>query len=495
MIEKTIKIEVLSLSQQSWIENSLTNLRRIVQENVEFHQRRVQQISTTDLMSSHAKANGVKYYRIADEKFTHDCQAQLGIVAKSAINHFGLYKHQKEAILEITNTDEHYSLVDMATGCGKTIVKLALSLVALSIEGARQVFIVTPTQQLVQQIFDDLIGYREKVDTKIDPCQIIKVSAQMQDLCVELLQKNKTLDNKKVVMIFCQTNFLRYINQDVTINPQLILLDECHKLTASNLKSIQNKYGQTKYDDTKIVGFSATPPKNEALHYQYSRLDAVRDNVIAPYILNKRPESYLKEVVQQKMLTLCNDLQKHLHPNGQTLNKLKGVIYLPSIADVERIKLDLASLGIPIYTAHSRTKECQLQIKRFSEEKNAAITLAVGKLRIGFSVSDLYYAIILRAARNAADVKQMAGRVMRSLEGKIGYVWAFNDINTSELKTICDKLALERCTKSYLQQSGREIDLPSSKILHQYTQSIQSLMVVKEPPVEAPAGVSRPSFG
>ena len=441
----------LSASHAGWIKFALTTLRRIVEENIAYRRDRVQGIMDMNLLEQHAKANGITI-----SKDTHKDDDVVMSEAIPAPSDFDLHAHQKQAIeafVKFKEGESQFELMDMATGTGKTRVQMALSQMLLSSDTLKPIFIVTPTKQLVQQFYSDFVDYINSGKAgNILPHHVVKISSNTSDIHVSLLKVNHSLENQKLVMIFCGDSFLRYIEQAQVMEPQCIFLDECHKFNKKQVQTILDKYKQA---SVKTVGLTATPAKDMVTSYdkifEYTRVQAVKDKIISPVILNKLQENYSPKMAQAKISSLTALLQGHVHPNGHTLEKLKGVIYLPSIRDLEKAYALLQS-QIKVFKAHSREKGCDEQVSQFKSTKEPCIMLAVGMLRIGFSDKDVDYGIVLKSAV-ADDVKQILGRVVRYKEGKIGYLLGFSDINTDAMETMLDKEALERCSEVFKKQS------------------------------------------
>ncbi|MFO1258489.1 MAG: DEAD/DEAH box helicase family protein [Gammaproteobacteria bacterium] len=462
LMSQAINKNNLSQEKLSWIEFTLTTLRRIVEENIEYHQRRAKGIVQTDLLRQHARANGVIVEELKNEIILDNCREAIKNRVTESLDACPLYLHQKEAIKSIITSTKDYGVIDMATGSGKTRVQIVLSELVLNVSGVKPIFIVSPTQQLVQQFYEDYLSYIQDCDSKLLKCQIIKVSSKTQDVHSGVLLHNNSLDSKKVILIFCQASFLRYVEGNGKIIPEFLFLDECHKIRDDNLIKIRNAYS----GKTNIIGLSATVSSSENLLYKFTRVQAVDNKIISPYIFDKKPNVYSKDAVKTELKNLATTLQTHLHPNGEVLCSLKGVIYLPNISDISEAQRQLQSLtSVKIFTAHSQDKNYILQIKNFVDHKGPAVIFAVGMLRLGFSDSSLDYAWILRNAKRPEDVKQIAGRVMRYRSGKIGYVLGFKDVNTEQLELLCDESALENADVKYLRQSKR---VSSPPIIQQY---------------------------
>jgi len=430
----------LSSQQIEWLTFALATLKRIVEENIQYRKDRAQGLADIDLIEKHASANGIALPAKQKEEGA----------TSSSIKDFELYPHQKKAIQSIKKSQSKFSLIKMATGSGKTRVQMTQAQIDLAAKSPEPVFIVAPTQQLVQQFYGDFIRYiNTNSNRSIQPHQVVKISSHTSDIHVSLLQANKSLENKKLVMIFCAASFLKYIEQSDIIVPQRLFLDECHKFSQEQINAIKIRFNEL---PTKIVALSATPSK-EMGHaiYEYNRVQAVKDKIVSPFIMDTWSEDYSRSTVGKKIDELNTILKNQIHPNGSKLNQLKGVIYLPSINDVETVYNTLKN-NIDVFKAHSKESHLDEKIKQFKKTKAPCVILAVGMLRVGFSDKNIDYELILRSAQ-ADDVKQIIGRVLRYKEGKVGYVLGFRDIDTSSLVARYDEEALDMCSEKFKSKS------------------------------------------
>lgn len=437
------KIELSNL-QVCWIKSALATLKRIVRENIESRKHIAQGIKNTDLVKQHAKANDIIMpANEQDETIDESVQEAL------SINDFGLYDHQNEAIKAVEESESKFDLLKMATGSGKTRIQIAMSQILLSSANTRPVFIVTPTQQLVKQFYSDFIEYIDANPKNIKPYQVVKISSHMSDISVSLLQANASLENKKLVMIFCRESFLKYIEQSKVIVPQSIFLDECHKINKEQAKAIKSRFSQ---HPTRIIALSATPSKEMGnAIFEYTRTQAIKDKIVSPFILDTFDKDFSDQAVEEQIKHFAFLLNNHKHPNGSRLNQLKGIIYLPSIKMAENAH-EILEKNIKVFKAHSKVKRHLNQVEDFKNTEQPCLILVVGMLRAGFSDKNVDYELILRNGQ-PDDIKQIIGRVLRFKEGKVGYVLGFSNINTSSLIPGYNEEALDMCDEAFREQS------------------------------------------
>ncbi len=457
-LECHFEYHLLDANASSLIHFAIKSIQQIVHGKIAYHTTTAKINNSVNLLESHAEANHIPYIdeiNLAAIANTIDSSA-----SNISIDDFELYPHQCTAIQAITQSTRDFELVQMTTGAGKTRLQITLAQINLNKDPSRPIFIVTPTKQLVQQFYDDFIeDIRNNKASILAPHQIVKVSSNINDISAATLETNDSLRGKPVVMIFCKASFLKYIKQKNMMVPQRIFLDESHMFKDTHVVEIQVAF-QT--EATKILALSATPAKwmtNKHTHlYTYPRKEGVKDKVLSPFILNTVDEEYSKNAVEKYIQSMHKFLTTHTHPNGQKLNTLKGIIYLPNIRDVQTCA-ELLSTNMHAYQAHSQETNCQQQIEQFSQSTEPCVILAVRMLRVGFSDKNLDFVLDLQKqaaddiAQKANDNAQKAGRVMRYRKGKIGYAVGFRDYDSSNFETVCDEEALFLCHDEFKKQS------------------------------------------
>lgn len=456
------KIDYLLPIYQQWIIAALKAMQENVTRNLEYQRSRHRVLSQEDLFKHHAMANNIRY---------RSCKASLA--EDKAFNHFGallgeskaererkaqkahLYAHQQQAIEQIANFKGRKGLVQMTTGSGKTYAQIFIAQRAFENGLSRPIIIVTPTQELVRQFYKDFMEYlTQHPGCVMKPHEVLKVSSRPQDIHAGLLFSNRSLQDTRCVLICCKASYMKLLGGKALLKPPgLLLIDECHKFSQEEKALIE-----TKSQANLILGLTATPKKKVPFSSQtifnYTRLQAVEEGIIPPFIYDDLGEDYTGDKKDKLINRLSQFLDERIHPCGRPLSKLKGIVYCPSIQDAQRAQEALKETRLSSVVIHSQSRTAKKDIQTFKQSQKG-IAFAVNMLQVGFSDKYLDYVLLLKPAKNSNAVSQMAGRVMRGKD-KVAYVMSFRDANVENFKTLCDDKALEMCHMNYLLQSGNQ---------------------------------------
>lgn len=455
----------LSKNCIKWIYEAIKAMQENVKCNLQYQQSRENMFIQADLFLHHARANEIPYSlkKKAAKKKTgltvyNDFKTMFGKnnerrqELERAAN---LYSHQKVAIEKIINFKGKKGLIQMTTGSGKTLVQIVLSNMAFENGFNGLVIIVTPTQELVRQFYIDFIEFLKlHPEYNLKPYEVLKVSSRTPDISAGLLCSNKSLMNKRCVLLCCKASYLKMLGSNVHLQaPNLLLVDECHKFSQDEKLMIEEKSRAV-----LTLGLTATPklnsPFSSKVLFNFTRLQAVKRGIIPPFIYDTLGVNYSFEEKEKMISELCIFLIQHLHPCGEPLQQLKGIIYCPSILDAQKARVSIKHLDLDSYLIHSQSNTAKLDIQTFKQAKTG-IAFVVDMLKIGYSDQNLDYVLLLKPANNPNMVSQIAGRVMRGKD-KVAYVMGFNDANVHNFKTLCDDKALAMCHPNYLKQSRRK---------------------------------------
>ncbi|MCS5711247.1 DEAD/DEAH box helicase family protein [Candidatus Berkiella aquae] len=313
--------------------------------------------------------------------------------------------------------------VIMATGTGKTRVQGMLATLMYShLQENEHIVISTANIQLVSQFAQALKqAYPQVADN------IVCISSDPHHISVNKGLAQGIFYGKPKLFIFCIDSLLNLIEQNPSFTSQarLMLCDEYHAYAVDTIK-IAN---MTK---NMMIGFSATPPKSSTLKtvYTYSIKQAIKQNVLAPLIIDSLEIEYNLSNVEAFERCLPTILKQQYHPgftqNLRNLSECKGVIYLPSIKAIERTKKLLDKHSISSYAIHSQNSSCFQELEKFKCSQHGVL-LACDMCKIGFDDENLSYVIIAQkpGSRNA---EQIVGRALRKNGDKIGYVLTFSDV-------------------------------------------------------------------
>ncbi|BCA96445.1 hypothetical protein TUM19329_28060 [Legionella antarctica] len=372
-----------------------------------------------------------------------------------------LRPHQKQAIQSLQNLTQKNGSLVLATGTGKTMIQFVLANLMYNRPGNGSIIIVTPFQSLVTQTYEDMIDYCNRFGNEdhlnIPVDRIIKVSSKANNASVQKVI-DSDLTNNKGIFIFCSKSFGQYITRSMSklMNVVLTMADESHLTNKDTLKKFMEM------SDCPTIGLTATPPMSDIFPqrtYCYSREEATEDKVLAPLLIERfkcsiSPPQELNSFIDQ----MPSILRTKRHPNGQFLLDLKGIIYLPHIADTERAEKILREANIATFTINSKINSSGLEqrIKAFSAKQHheGAVILAVGMCLVGFDDPRLNWTIIAKKCSNPDIYVQMAGRVLRKnadQADKIGYVLGFEDMDFSQFGSCRrDRKALHRAHPLFL---------------------------------------------
>ncbi len=214
----------------------------------------------------------------------------------------GLWGAQVEAVRNIEQSladGRPRSLVQMATGSGKTRMACALAYRLIKYGGARRILFLVDRSNLARQTLREFQGYDTPDDgrkfTEIYNVQHLSRSNRIDPVsrvCIATIQrvysilKSEPLDEELEELPGYEAAALQGTRATVEYNPQvpietfdLIITDEAHR-------SIYNLWRQVlEYFDARLVGLTATPSKqtlgffNQNLVMEYSREQAVADGV------------------------------------------------------------------------------------------------------------------------------------------------------------------------------------------------------------------------
>ena len=212
----------------------------------------------------------------------------------------GLRACQFEAIKNLETSlsnNKPRSLIQMATGAGKTYAAITSTYRLLKHANAKRILFMVDTRNLGKQANDEFFKFRPQDDSRLFPelysvshlnSSYITTNSQVYICTIQRLYSiltNTSLD-ESIEDDIQLNNILNKKDKQICYNAKcppeffnLIIIDECHR-------SIYNKWKQVlEYFDAFLVGLTATPDKrtfgffNENVVSEYSREKAIIDNV------------------------------------------------------------------------------------------------------------------------------------------------------------------------------------------------------------------------
>ena len=454
---------ILALKDRyQWLLNVTDKINTLIASNITRVNTKQQLLQRTDLLSAHAKANHTEtapQALVTPVLAAQDLKSFVSTVVFNDIH----YPHQKNAISSLKNLTGQVGHMVMATGTGKTRVQCELARMAYHLAKVGEcVVIVTPQLGLVEQFYRDFIAFSgietARQSLAIPKSAIVKVSSSDDSVHVGTLLNNQQIKRQKSIFIFCEKSFKEFLPHWKEFNPVLCLLDEYH---------VYKQTAQMVIDDglEKVIkiGLTATPPSDVDFKQQlfhFSIKEALAANILTPIvadsIMGNFSESRLKALVQNLPAIL-----ERPHPRGSdnqacTLKDMKGVIYLPSIAECESTQEYLSKQGIECQAIHSQNKDCQNDIAAYKRNKKG-ILLACEMLRIGFDDCSIGWIIIGQDVKNDDVLIQIIGRVMRKDREKLGYVLAFDEV-CKKIRELTGAESLQnKLSSSYLKTNEQNI--------------------------------------
>lgn len=438
------------------------NISDIVRDNLLRYEDKVAHLKHTDLMQLHAQLNGLTNPGMPFDSGAiaeYEPLVHMGPSFKETLDlnreTFAavLKPHQMQAIAAFLATPSLSGYMRMATGSGKTYLQMALALAALQMNTGRPVTIITSTQNLVEQFYQDFMQALPRFNAHApaplaSPCEIIKVMSTDTSISLRALALNQELKGKNVILIYCLDSYLKMMAiEDPSFwlkKSALILADEFHySYSEEDVDSIHRQ--AVIKANCSLLAFSATPPPETKLNhlYTYSLKDSILDGHVASLKLNRFDKKYSKDGVKHFIDHVQSYLTTTEHPMGGKLSDHKVLIYLPSIKHIKQISALLNSAGMLHYQIHSHNNRRERELADFiaGGEDVPRIILACEMLGVGYSDKDLDTVIYLRRGKDENEVLQAAGRVVRVQEvgnanNKIGLFVCFKNAKVRALQAV-----------------------------------------------------------
>jgi tetratricopeptide (TPR) repeat protein/superfamily II DNA or RNA helicase len=311
----------------------------------------------------------------------------------------------------------HCGYFEMAPGTGKTRIFATLAALAmLSPMFKKNVLIVTPTLELVEQTHQEVTRFNAMIEPS-PKSKVIKVSTH--NISQQLLQTNTKLHEGGYTIICCESSLRKLLDSNAAILNfiSLFVIDESHEISPEILKIGQefasNRKGLT-------FNFTATPESKRDLMgesiFRYSAQEGVQEKILSPWIIERIGVNFNKESLQAFLLSLPRILETRNHPHGGVLAENKGIIYVPNIEDAEFLEKILRDHGVKAAATHSKKKNNQTIIDEFKKDAFCSeinFLIAIDKLKIGFDAK-VDYVMIARKSLPRSDWLQILGRALRS---------------------------------------------------------------------------------
>lgn len=310
-----------------------------------------------------------------------------------------------------------HGYIDAATAAGKTFLMAALFAMALqSTKHKKNVLIVTPTIELVQQTHEDCRDFYLKIAPKLDPNKLIKVSHE--HTTQKLLLKNKLLDRGGYCVIICVNSLMKMLEADPTIMRHFrgMIVDELHEIPTKILllfKKLAEEH------EKLVLGFTATPGKMELIGeciFKYSSQEGVEEKLLCPWVVDKLAFPFTEENLKAFYKSLPTMLNTKKHAHGGFLTENKGIIYVRSIKEAEELESFLRHHHVKAGASHSGKTNNRAIVDEFKRPVNSSninLLIAVEKFKIGFNAK-VDFEIFARDDLSESDWFQIRGRALRN---------------------------------------------------------------------------------
>ncbi|WP_133129990.1 DEAD/DEAH box helicase family protein [Legionella yabuuchiae] len=433
----------------TWVNKAIVALNENTERNIKIQQAAYDKSLAYDCINEHAKANNI-------ESISPITQDQVGIPQPLDIEQVSrllntlihyepepqpegtplLRAHQQQAIeffranlptLMGVEPGVKQLQFDIATGCGKTLIQLALAMAIYSAPGANKVVIITPQQPLVEQMYS---AFQEAIDKfpqfsalNVPFRNILKVASMQGSLEAQTVAKSSFLADKKAILICCERSFNRLNEYNPNFYSQItcVFADESH---------CYKKYPIEKRVDAPVVKFSATPPVQQRIPtFSYQIQQAIHDRVLAPFVIDKiqLSDENTPNPVEALLPYLASLIEHQIHPlaaiEGDTperLCQLKGIIFFDTQEQAKQAQ-QLLQNRFKVYLVMTDNIQFKKDLEAFKASEEAGIVLAVGMLKLGFDLPELHWFINLKTKQSAEDKAQILGRVTRPYGNKTAY--------------------------------------------------------------------------
>jgi DNA repair protein RadD len=349
-----------------------------------------------------------------------------------------LRKYQNEAVETIYSAfenRENFTLIQAATGSGKTVIFCHLIRKILSECSYARIAVIAHRRELIMQARDKML--------KVDPDADIGIACSS-------LEKKKTVD-KNITIGTIQT----LANQSKCAPFNYIIIDEVHRLPTKDKKSQMGSFLISmleKNPGLKVLGVTATPYRMNH-GYIYGDLcktpyanwfkkknfsigidDLQEQKFLCDYLymvaegsIGKELESVsLNSFGEYKTEDLENKVIKHEHLQSavktlesQALDRRSIVIFCVSILHAEKMKEVFLDSGIYTESIHSEMPiEARDRILEDFNQGKIRILTNVNVLTEGWDAPRTDCIMLCRPTLSAALYVQMVGRGLRTFEGK-----------------------------------------------------------------------------
>jgi type I restriction enzyme R subunit len=348
-----------------------------------------------------------------------------------------LWTHQTECLQAIEaewKKNKRGTLIQMATGSGKTRMAAAHIYRMLRSGYARKILFIPDTRNLANQALSDISSFRTASGHELQ-----------DEFAVTNLESNSektTIEEAQVVVTTLQKMYALLEDDSTQLEPHLfdfIVTDECHRSIYKN-----DGYGAVlERFDALELGLTATPSKNTIRRfgdpkYEYGYQKALDDGHLADYRLQRietritmdgvtdpedgqlyPPDALGTRVnVPDTYRTIGQRIYQDVDEEELTLIFTSNEAHAREVTKALR---EVFSEYGDDYVAQisSEVRDADRLIDRFSQlYKNPRIAVSVGMLTTGIDIRPLSNIVLLRPTKSPVLYNQMMGRGTRTYTGK-----------------------------------------------------------------------------
>ena len=337
-----------------------------------------------------------------------------------------------ESVLASVRTDRSV-LLQAATGAGKTILFSALVKACMERYQMR-IGILAHREQLVRQARDKLLKVWPEGEDSIG------IACKSASSSVEL---------GRPVVIGSPQTLVRRIGETPAIH--LLIVDECHRLPPADSKSQYRTLVETLrdyYPEMRLLGVTATPyrlghgyiygdrcraPEQNwfgSLCYSIGTSDLQEQGYLVPLRIFAAAEPDLSGVSTSKgefnLAQLSDRMSEGVHVHGavealarHASDRRRVVAFAVSIAHAEALRDAFRRAGRTSEAVHSKMPHGErLRILDAFDRGEIEVLCNVGVLTEGWDCTSVDCMVMCRPTKSAALYVQMAGRGLRTHEGK-----------------------------------------------------------------------------
>jgi superfamily II DNA or RNA helicase len=429
-------------------------LKNSIRYNLKVYNSRLAKLQNVDMLREHARANLIPYVE----------PVSVSSAAGASYSHYRYYErlrynvesfadrvlmpHQIKALNSIYMRQRECGSLIMATGSGKTRVQMFLACTAMQLMASRPIVIVVPTQNLVEQCYEDFKEFidlfNQHAEIKVDKGHVIKLMSGAINVNPILFKINNKIKGQNFIAICCLNSYKLLtkiktseaseedqgygeelepelqmqglIENEILSTASLTLMDEYHLYTKV-LNGIEANPNAIK--NGLIYGLTATPKKNDLFKdrplFDYNAAQALHDRVIIPAKLERLQHDYSKDLIESQEFKeeILEFMSTHVHPNGEPLIAHKAIIYLPSIKTIKDYVEYFRAQGVECFEIHSHNAKASMDLEAFRVQKSKGIAFVYQMIGVGYSDRCVDTILYLRNANEDSAVTQALGRALR----------------------------------------------------------------------------------